>query len=279
MFDVTCGRHFGFSRKTWPHVSARFQFCTICICPLVDISYRYRDMADLSLAYTGRKWIFFANIQVTAEYANDVISGQDRKYFVALPSRMCMLTRYVQYLSFLYPLVTDYLDPCKFDRFRQDSNPRISVRFWATITGSHLFDAEFRGLQKMLERPEAIGGLLADEMRKKCKNRHFLTGGQGGSPPRTSFCPHIFSDGAVGQKDDVQTIWIDFRKKLSKKKFFFAPQLWGYPPAPPYPPDFCFLFRCVRPPKLCLLPTFGINATILEYFTEFWWFFTFYLIK
>ena len=86
-------------------------------------------MADLSLAYTGRKWIFFANIQVTAEYANDVISGRDRKYFVALPSRICMLTRYVKYSSFLYPLVTDYLDPCKFDRFRQDSNPRISVRF------------------------------------------------------------------------------------------------------------------------------------------------------
>jgi len=134
MFDVTCSSHFGFSRKTWPHVSARFQFYTICTCPLVDISHRYRDMADLSLAYTGRKWLFCANIQVTAEYANDVISGRGRKYFVALPSRMCKLTRYVQYLSFLYPLVTDYLDPCKFDRFRQDSNPRISVRFWATIT-------------------------------------------------------------------------------------------------------------------------------------------------
>ena len=162
-------------------------------------------MANLSLAHKGRKGPFFANIQITAEYANDVISGRDRKYFVALPSRMSIIARYVQYLSFLYPLVTDYRDPCKFDRFRQDSNPRISVSFRATATGTPLFDAEFQALQKLYERPEVIGGLRAGKMRKKCKNRHFLTGVGGVSPPRGSFCPHIFFDVTVGQRDGVPT--------------------------------------------------------------------------
>lgn len=80
-------------------------------------------MADLSLAYTGRKWIFFANIQVTAEYANDVISGQDRKYFVALPSRMCMLTRYVQYLSFCTPCLPTILTPVNLTDFAKIRTP------------------------------------------------------------------------------------------------------------------------------------------------------------
>ena len=86
--------------------------------------------------------------------------------------------------------------------------------------GTKLFDAEFLALQKLLEWPEVIGGLRAGKMRKKWKNRHFLTGARGVAPPRGPFYPHISFDITGGQTDGVRIIWIDLRKKIFENEFF-----------------------------------------------------------
>ena len=136
MFCVNSGSHLGFSRKSWPHVCALFSSCTRCTCPLVDIWYRYRDMTELSLPFMGHNWPIIAHIPITAEYVNDVISGREWKFLAALPSLMWMSARNAQHSSFLYHPDTENRDPGRFSRFRQDSNPRISVSFWATATGT-----------------------------------------------------------------------------------------------------------------------------------------------
>jgi len=184
----------------------------------------------------------------------------------------------VQYPSYLYPLVTDHIDPCKSDRFRQDSIPRISVRPRDTVTGTPHSTQNPELYKRCPSDPKWLVASWPIKCEKSAKIVTFWQGVKGGRPHVVPFARTFFSDAAVGQRDGVQTIWIDLRKKLSKKIFFCPPTL-GVPPAPTYPTEFCFLFRCVRSAKLCLLPKFGINATILEYFTEFWWFFTFYLIK